>query len=51
VLSGFSIAANIEVDGPPEGMIDLRTFNGPAMEEVEVEGEAVVVALEGVPDF
>jgi hypothetical protein len=30
-------------------MIDLRTFNGPVREEVE--GEAVVVALEELPDF
>jgi hypothetical protein len=30
-------------------MIDLRAFNGPAREEVEVEAD--VVALEGLPEF
>lgn len=49
MLLGSSIAANIEVDGPPEGMIDLRAFNGPAREEVEVDAE--FVASEGLPEF
>lgn len=48
VLSGSSIAANIEVDGPLDGMIEQRAFNVPLRAEDAGDVAALAESEPGV---